>query len=125
MEGYCTVLCDTDDLTGVCGSAALKIGFGRHRRIRSLAIELQTIEASCGASDIKIYSKADNATATPPWHYIGSLDLDATDDVGISMISIDGIAAAPMAFIKAVHSGSTCSTGPRVVIHRRGALEND
>jgi len=127
MEGYCTILCDAITNAGTCNTGdagAVKIGFGRHRRIRSLAVELQNKGTCTAGADAKVYSKSLSVIGTEPWHYIASLDLDATDDVGTSMIAIDGIAAAPMAFIKVVTTAD-CTISPTIVLHRRGALEND
>jgi len=127
MEGDCTVLCDEHNADTFCTPTAdgILIGYGRHRRIRSLAVELH--RSDCSAGDAKIYSRSMGASCTDcPWHYIGNIDLDADDDSGVSLIAIDGIAAAPMAYMKAVVSGKTCtSDGATILIHRRGALEND
>ena len=128
MEGDCTVLCEAHTSSDACTpDEGVLVGYGRHRRIRSVSIELQ--ESDCTAGDGKIYGRSKSAEcSTPadcPWHYIGNLDLDATDDTGISLISIDGIAAAPLPYMKAVFSSAVCSSGATILVHRRGALQND
>ena len=126
MEGDCTILCDAHKSDGDCTGNPILVGFGRHRRIRSLAIELQ-VNTNCSSGDAKIYSRSTETGADGPWHLIGTIDLDAKDNTGISMIEIDGIAAAPLPYMKAVFSGEAgCSdSGATIVIHRRGAIEND
>lgn len=114
IGGRCTILCGDADGNGTCGPILLE------NPINSVAVELQ-FNTSCSAGTAAVYSKSLSVAGTRPWHLLGTIALDATDAVGISLISIDGTAAPPMRYLKAVvasHGGCT-GAGAVIVVHQK------
>ena len=117
--GKCTILCDEITADRTCGPILLGT------QMNTIAIELQQNGGSsggrCDSGDVFIFSqsKPDQATKDP-WHVLpGNLDLEATNSVGTSLISIDGAAAAPMRYMKAVVTGEAQCDSVTVVVHQK------
>ena len=112
VGGKCTILCDSDTADGTCGPILLG------NPSKTFAFELQA-NTGCTAGDAKIYSKSLSVAGTRPWHEIGNIDLDSEDTSGTSMIFVDGGAAAPMRYVKAVITSEADCSNATVVIHQK------